>query len=252
MTTRASAIESQPIAVWHPETGHYRLPDPPDREPDEVTNFDYVHHPGNTHHLAMHFGNPQTTLIAAERWIVPDPGSNKTRARRPDLLIAFNVNPARYTLNNGYIISEQGKPPDFVLEVASPSTAATDTGDKRREYAALGIPEYWRFDSTGNDYPAKLAGDRLAAGRYLPISIAEVRPGVLQGYSPALNLYLRWQDGQLHWHDPATGLHILRYEDQRSRADQAEARADQERQARLAAEERLRRIETEYRRLRGE
>ena len=95
----------------------------------------------------MHFGNPQTTLIAAERWIVPDPGSNKTRARRPDLLIAFNVNPARYTLNNGYIISEQGKPPDFVLEVASPSTAATDTG------TSAGNTPPWASLSTGGSIP---------------------------------------------------------------------------------------------------
>ena len=31
------------------------------------------------------------------------------------------------------------------MEVASPSTAENDTGVKRDEYAALGIPEYWRF-----------------------------------------------------------------------------------------------------------
>ena len=39
-------------------------------------------------------------------------------------------------LTVGYIISEQGKPPDFVMEIASETTAETDVGEKRDEYAA--------------------------------------------------------------------------------------------------------------------
>ena len=73
--------------------------------------------------------------------------------------------------SNGYVISEQGKPPDFVLEVASESTANIDTGAKRDDYAALGIAEYWRFDETGEYHGARLAGDRLVQGRYEPIPI---------------------------------------------------------------------------------
>ena len=34
----------------------------------------------------------------------------------PDLLVAFDVDPAAYEASNGYVIAEQGKPPDFVLE----------------------------------------------------------------------------------------------------------------------------------------
>ena len=135
--------------------------------------------------------------------------------RRPDLFIAFNVDKAAYIESNGYIISEQGKPPDFVLEVASPSTAQIDTGPKRQEYAALGIPEYWRFDETGEYHGARLAGDRLVNGEYQPIAIEQVGEvgEVWQGYSAVLNLNLRWDRGQLGWHDPATGLHIVTYED---------------------------------------
>ena len=61
---------------------------------------------------------------------------------------------------------------------------------------------------------------------YEPIAIEELPDGVLQGYSAALNLYLRWEQGQLRWHDPATGRHILTYDDQRARADAAESRAE--------------------------
>ena len=59
----------------------------------------------------------------------------------PRLLVAFDADPAAYKSSNGYIISEQGKPPDFVLEIASRRTGSIDTNEKRRDYAALGIPE---------------------------------------------------------------------------------------------------------------
>ena len=119
--------------------------------------------------MVLHLGNPDTTLVEADRWIVARPESNKARARRPDLLIAFNVSPEDYAASNGYIISEQGKPPDFVLEVASESTAEIDVGAKRRDYAELGIPEYWRFDETGEFHGVRLAGDRLVDGVYVPL-----------------------------------------------------------------------------------
>ena len=106
----------------------FRLPDPPRREPDEVTAFDHVYKHGNNCYLAIHLGNQETTLVVADRWIIAHPDADWSRARRPDLLIAFNVDPAAYHASNGYIVSEQGKPPDFVLEVASESTGATDTG----------------------------------------------------------------------------------------------------------------------------
>ena len=149
--------------------GRFRLPDPPKREPDEMTSYDQLHKTGYSHALVLHLGNPDTTLVEADRWIVARPESNKARARRPDLLIAFNVSPEDYAASNGYIISEQGKPPDFVLEVASESTAEIDVGAKRRDYAELGIPEYWRFDETGEFHGVRLAGDRLVDGVYVPL-----------------------------------------------------------------------------------
>ena len=219
------------------QPGRFRLPDPPEREPDEVTAFDHIYERGNNYHLLMHFGKPDTTLVVADRWIVAGPQFNRARARRPDLLIAFDVSPEDYHASRGYIVSEQGKPPDFVMEVASASTADVDTGAKRADYAALGIPEYWRFDETGNDHGARLAGDLLESDAYQPMPIDDVSPGVLQGYSPALNLIIRWDHGQLVWIDPATEAPILTYEDQQARAEQAEAR--------------VREMEEELRRLRS-
>ena len=205
----------------------FQLPDPPERHPDEVTSYDQIHLPGNAHFLAQHLGNPETTLVAAERYVVLAPRLGRGAIRRsPDLFIAFGVDPQAYRDSNGYIISEQGKPPDFAIEVASPSTGRIDVGEKRDDYAALGITEYWRFDQTGEYHGARLAGDRLVDGQYQPIDIEELADGSLQGYSEALNLYLRWENGNLGWYDPATGQHILTFEGERSARIEAENRAE--------------------------
>ena len=260
-------------------SGSFRLPDIPDREPDEVTQFDQITKTGSAHYLAQHLGNPETTLVEADRWIAPDTDFDKRRARYPDLMVAFGVDPTAYEASNGYIVSEQGKPPDFVLEVASESTGEIDVGPKRDYYATLGIGEYWRFDETGEYHGTKLAGDRLVEGRYEPVEIQELPGGVLQGYSPALNLNLRWDEGRLAWHDTATGRPIatleeerqarLREQERRVQAEaraameqdtraEAEARAGSERESRIqaearadTAEARARELEEELRRLRG-
>ena len=230
--------------------GRFRLPDPPQREPDEMTQYDQLTKTGNARYLAIHLGNPDTTLVEADRWMIAHPTDDRTRARRPDLLVAFGADPAAYAASNGYIVSEQGKPPDFVLEVASESTAETDVGVKREEYAALGISEYWRFDKTGEFHGVRLAGDRLVEGTYEPIPIDELEGGSLQGHSVALNLDLRWENGRLGWYDPETSQHIPTYEDEHearvaaeARADNERDRADREHSARVAAEARIRELE---------
>ena len=228
------------------KTTRFRLPDPPEREPDEMTSIKHLAMTGSMHHLARHLGSPDTTLVSAELYImeVPHPGQSGRR-RRPDLLVAFDVDPEFYFQSNGYVISEQGKPPDFVLEVASESTAETDLGVKRDDYAAFGIPEYWRFDETGEHYGDRLAGERLVDGVYEPIEIEQLAEDTLQGHSDVLDLDIRWHAGRLEWYDPLTGRHIVTLDDER-------ARADNERAARLRAEARNRDLEEELRRLRGE
>ena len=40
----------------------FRLPDPPPREPDEMTAFDHVYKHGNNRYLAIHLGQPRHNL----------------------------------------------------------------------------------------------------------------------------------------------------------------------------------------------
>ena len=217
------------------------LPDPPEIPDEKATAARHLSLTGNAYYLSRHLGNPETTIVDAELYIVPIPTAERADMSGvvyPDLLVAFNADPAMYLAQNGYVISEQGKPPDFVLEVASRSTGRRDTVDKRIAYAELGIPEYWRFDQDGRFHGARLAGDRLVDRRYEPIQIDELPDGSLQGYSVVLNVNLRWVGGQLAWYDPAT--------------DEPIATLASEREARFQAEARVRDLEDQLRELRGE
>ena len=200
------------------------LPDPPEREPDDMTSFRNLTKTGNVYLLTNHLGKPDTTIVDGERFIIPEPGTPSGQRIYPDMLVSLNADPTLYDQDNGYVISRQGKPPDLVLEIASRDTGRNDVENKPAIYAALGIQEYWRFDHTGNFHGTKLAGDRLVEGHYEPIEIDEVEEGIPQGHSTVLNLLVRWDHGQLRWHDPATGQEIPTFERERARANAAEAR----------------------------
>ena len=143
-----------------------------------------------------------------------------------------------------------GKPPDFVLEVASKTTGKIDYTDKRVDYERYGVAEYCRFDSTGGEYhDASLAGDRLVYGRYEPIEIERVGELRLRGYSEALGLYICWELGELRFYDPGAGAYLRTHYDEAfarqaasARAEQEAARADREAAARIRAEAEIRRL----------
>ena len=154
--------------------------------------------------------------------------------RIPALMIAFNVDRAGVIENNGYSIEEVGKPPDFVLEVASLSTVENDYTVKRMDYVAFGVPEYWRFDLIGGDrYDAGLARDRLVEDEYQPIDVSSTDDSHFRGRSEVLGLDVCWEDGQLRWYDPAAQRYVLTF--------------DETEEARIAAEERVRELEAEVR-----
>ena len=69
------------------------LPDPPEREPEDMTSFDHLTKNGGAHHLAQHFGHPGTTVVGGERYIIREPGTPAADRKFPDLLIAFDADP---------------------------------------------------------------------------------------------------------------------------------------------------------------
>ncbi len=226
-------------------TGHFELPDPPERQYDDMTSAEHLSETGLHHHLKQFLGNPETTIVSREKYITAKPGAEM---REPDLLVACHEDPLAYRETNGYVNSEQGKPPDLVLEIASPATGHIDVGDKRDFYQGLLIPEYWRFDATGEFQGTRLAGERLVDGQYEPIEIAEATSGVLQGRSEVLNLDWRWEEGQLRCHDPKTGLHIATFDSEHQARIAAEAELRAIREARAQNQARIRELEEKLRR----
>ncbi len=230
-----------------------QFPDPP---PEEMTAYYTVNWPGYPGSLANHFGNRDTTIItsevAAALLLTPD----LEGVRYPDLLIAFDVDPVANRARKGYLIPEQGKPPDFVLEVASDSTYRQDATVKRADYANLGVLEYWRFDPDGGlPNRTHLAGDQLVNGLYQPIPIQQTEDGIYWGHSDALGLDLCWEEGQLRLWDPMNRHYLATYDDALAYGRQAEAARDAAEAARAeaeaardAAEARVRELEEELRR----
>ena len=177
------------------------LPDPPrerDMQQDVGINaFRRV--------LEPHFAHRDDVLIAGGGFLRHE-ATNDAERLAPDCVVTFGVNPDAIVARNGYVISEVGKPPDFVLEVASRSTGRRDYTVKREGYAGYGVQEYWRFDHTGGRFhDVALAGDVLVDGRYQPLPIREEADGLIWGHSAVLGLDLCWDDGEFRLRNPITG-----------------------------------------------
>ena len=210
-----------------PPRSPIRLPDAPDREYDaRRSQYRQLFHEGLSSDLVRHLDAPETTLVTADGWLVSCEEFDSAVSHYPELMVAFDVDPQLDEDQNGYIISEQGKPPDFVLEVGSESTGASDVGEKRDYYLSLGIGEYWRFDPTedGRHHGQRLAADILVDGVYKAACIESLPGGDLRGYSEALGLYLHWEEGHLAFYSPGAGLPIPSAESERARRIAAEAK----------------------------
>lgn len=210
--------------------------------PEELTAYYKVNWPGYPRSLGAHFGKPETTIITSEIAAALIPSRTYEGVRYPDLLIAFDADPVANEARLGYLIPEQGKPPDFVLEVASESTGRRDETTKRGDYERMGVIEYWRFDPSGGRFHlTHLAGDRLVGEEYQPITINRTDDEHFWGHSIALNLDLCWERGELRWYDPVAQRYLPTFDDERAARITAEAQRD-------AAEARVRELEERLRR----
>ena len=243
-TRRRKVTPTAPALAPAPDTmpGVAKFPHYPPRA--DTMNTRHLHDHAAQSALRLHLGNADTTIVLGELPLSRDVPRGRAGVRIPDLLIAFNIRRAHILEQDGYAISEQGKPPDFVLEVASDSTSRIDETLKWEDYAAFGVTEYWLFDPDwGKRYRQGLAGWVLVDGSYQRIAIYEYAPGMHYGYSEVLGLYLCWEHGRLRWYDADAGY--LRTHDEERNARIAE------RGARIAAEAEIQRLRTENARLRA-
>ena len=216
----------------------YELDVPPDHMLQELPLQEVVHILSGRF---TNFGERPDVFVSANTIICYDRRNLNVRVS-PDCYIAFGVDAHAIRDRDLYLPWEARKPPDWALEVASTSTGRRDITDKRRIYAEIGIPEYWRFDPSGGDiYGDPLVGERLVNGVYQPFDLTTEPDGVLKGYSPTLELYLCWDNHMMYLYDPVTQTYLRN-------VVQLEEELEQERAAREAAEAELRRLREELRR----
>ena len=177
--------------------------------------------------LKIHFGRRKDVLVAGYGYLRQDPMDESERFA-PNVVVAFGVDPKAIISRNGYIISEVGKPPDFIMEVATRFSATPDFADKREGYRRYGVGEYWRFDETGgarNGVP--LAGDALAnGGAYIPIPIIRDEDFRHWGYSEVLGLRLCWDNGILRFSYPKSDGFLPDQAETKRESDQAKRERD--------------------------
>jgi len=153
----------------------------------------------------------------------------------PDVYAALDVAPG---LRPTWRTWEEGKFPDIVFEITSPSTEDVDRGSKLELYTRLGAREYYIYDPQQVMVPPLRAyarqGDTLAPLALLPTGAV---------VSPLLGAELRPVGIYLRIIDPATGLPFRTAdEERRDRIAEeqariaAEGRADTEERARIAAQ----------------
>ena len=170
--------------------------------------------------LKRHFQERDDIYVSGNLLIYYEEG-NRRAAVAPDVFVVFGVpGHARRT----YLLWQEGKAPDFVLEVTSQSTRRADQGRKRDLYARLGVAEYWQYDPTGDSLEPPLQGLVLSAGRYGEALALERVSGVWCAFSPVLGLNLRLEGGGLRFHDPLTDIGLPSYQESEQARQEAEAR----------------------------
>lgn len=158
------------------------------------------------HVLHSNLDGRSDALVSGDTFIYFRDENDARRALAPDCFVAFAPDIAQYRNRYGYSVGEVGKAPDFVLEVASPSTRSADLGYKRDGYHWIGVGEYWLYDPEGGElYGQALAWERLVDGEYVWMPVNEEEDGTVWAFSPALGLSICVEGARIRLYDPETG-----------------------------------------------
>ncbi len=207
---------------YRPDHSGIYYPEHPDEFPDAMYQFPKMIHTMDI--LLWRYEERPDVLVSGDNAIYYEQGNPRVH-RSPDGFIAFGVDREAILQENGYKVWEVGKPPDWVLEIASPSTARVDLGIKREIYASIGVGEYWRFDASGGrHYGEPLVGEYLEDGEYRRFEIHTSDDGVAWGHSPILNLDIYAGDIRLQYFDPVQGEWLLGLKEAQAELQEAQRR----------------------------
>ena len=200
--------------------------------------------------LHTHFQDRADVYVAGDMFIYYEEG-NPEAVVAPDVFVVLGTVKRD---RSSYMLWQEPKGPDFVLEITSRSTRTKDQGPKRGTYAFLGVREYFQYDPTHDYLVPALQGARLVGGSYQAMLPTTLSDGTLVLHSDVLGLDLRLEDDTLRLYDPVTGQKLLSHAEitqARQAAEQARQAAEQARreaeQARQAAEARIAELEARFR-----
>ena len=192
------------------------------------------------HALKGRFKSDPNIHVAKDLLVYYDEG-NPNQALAPDVFVVRGVAPG---FRASYRIWEERRPPAFVLEVASRSTAKKDATKKKDLYERWGVREYWLYDPRGGLHEPRLQGFVWVEGKYRGLPDRELASGGLAVSSWLLGLELRLEEGQLRLWDVETERYLATPDEDREgrevaeeRAEVAEEQAAAEAAARQAAED---------------
>ena len=190
--------------------------------------------------LDVYYHDDPSVYVATDLLVYPTEGRATERVA-PDLMVVLGI--PKLPKRSSYKVWIEGKAPDFVLEVASPSTWRADRGWKRDLYAAMGVREYWLFDAKGDFFDPPLEGYQLERGEYVLIQPQETPVGSVLP-SQVLGLQLRAESELVRFREPIAGEDLRTLEEEVAACRAAEDRA-------AAAERKAAELEALVRRLRG-
>ena len=184
--------------------------------------------------LKHYFRNVNDVHVSGNLLMYYEEG-NPRKSVSPDVFVAFGVSKKK---RRTYKIWEEGHAPDFVLEVASPSTYRHDLTRKKDLYASvLRVREYYIYDPY-HEVDPYFQGYRLVEGVYEEIAFVNERLPSL-----VLGLELGEHDGVFGLYNPSRSVWLQPLEEQVKQEvaarQRANARAEQEAEARQRAEAEL-------------
>jgi Uma2 family endonuclease len=160
--------------------------------------------------LSAYYADNPMVYISGKLLVFYEPG-NRRRHVSPDVFIARGVEKRQ---RPNYLIWDEAKGPEMVIELTSRTTREEDLEVKYGLYQRLRVSEYFLFDPLGEYLQPQLAGHRLSRGRYR--AIAQV-----QGRLPSnvLGLHLESHGRDLRLYDPAKKQWLPTSEERAARAE---------------------------------
>ena len=187
--------------------------------------------------LHTYLDHRSDVMLSGDVFIFYRDENDRRRALAPDLFVVFGPDFAQYRDRYGLSLAEVGKPPDFILEVASPSTWQADLGYKRDAYHWIGAEEYWLFDPEGGRlYGQILAWEQRVGDEYVARPVQQAEDGTVWAHSPALGLDICALGERLRFYDPAVEQYMLSQSEEKAAREAVEAAWVAEQTAREVAE----------------